>query len=275
MEAQYRIAGDHFLIVKYGESFSLKVNFRVLILTERLKMMRIKGVRGFTSAINSLMIDYDPLRISAQDLMGEMRRLGDDEGEDKRVLRSRLIRIPIVYGDRWTRDCAEEFHVPPNLEFVAEHNGMSVEELVRMHSTSTFWILFIGFSPGLSVFVPIDPDKRITAPKYEVPRTWTPVGTIGIGGILNCFYVVKNPGGFQMIGRTPLLAYDLERRNPIFEEDITLFRRSDRIVFEPITHEEFLDIEENFSSYQYQIEEEDWTITQFPDEKGSGDVGSH
>lgn len=267
MKAQFRIGGDRFLIVKYGESFSLKLNFKILILANRLKAMKIRGVQGFTSAINSLMINYDPDQISAQDLIRGMGRLKGDGEEDREVLRSRLIRIPIVYGDRWTRDCAEQFQVPPNLEFVAEHNRMGVEELVRIHSSSTFWVLFLGFSPGLPVYVPIDPAQRITAPKYQVPRTWTPVGTIGIGGILNCFYVVNNPGGFQMLGRTPLLAYDLERRNPIFEKDITLFRRSDRIVFEPVTHEEYLDIERNFSSYQYQIEEEDWTISQFPDEE--------
>ena len=275
MEAQYRIAGDHLLVVKYGESFSLRLNFRVLILAERLRMIRINGVRGVTSAINSLMIDYDPFRISAQDLMREVGRVGEDWEGDKKVLRSRLIHVPIVYGDRWTRGCAEHFHVPPNLEFVAEHNRMSVEELVHIHSTSTFWVLYIGFAPGVPAFVPIDPAQRITAPKYKVPRTWTPQGTIGIGGILNSYYVMDTPGGFQMLGRTPLLAYDLERRNPIFEEDIILFRRSDRIAFEPITHEEYLDIEGNFSSYQYQIEEQDWTISQFPDEEETAYVGSH
>jgi allophanate hydrolase subunit 1 len=141
---------------------------------------------------------------------------------------------------------------------------MSVEELVRIHSHTTFWVLFLGFT--IPVFVPIDPTKRITAPKYRAPRTLTPVGTVGIGGITNCIYSVESPGGYQMLGRTPLLVYDLEHRNPIFEREIVLFKPGDRIVFEPINHEDYLAIERNLSIYHYQIEEEDWTVSCFLNE---------
>ena len=266
MKVQYRVAGDRFLIVKYGDSFDLKLNFETLILADRLRRMGIRGIQGITSAISSLMIRYDPFQISAEDLIQGLRREESGETTEKEVLRSRLIRMPLVYGDRWTRACAEKFQVPPNLEFVAEHNHMTVDELVRAHSSCTFWILFIGFTPGLPVFVPIDPKKRISAPKYQTPRTWTPVGTLGIGGITNCIYSIESPGGYQMYGRTPLLIYDLERTNPVFEKEIVLFRPGDRILFEPITHDEYLAIEKNFSSYKYQIEEATWTVSQFSKE---------
>lgn len=267
MKAQYRIAGDQFLIIRYGERFSLRLNFKILILAHRLKMMKIRGVWGFKSAIHSLMIRYDPLQISTNDLIKELRKLESFREEENEVLHSRLMRMPVVYGDRWTRACADQFQAPPNLEFVAEQNRMSVAELVHTHSTSTFWVLYLGANPGLPVFVPIDPAKRITTPKYQVPRMWTPIGTIGIGGILNALYSVESPGGFQMLGRTPLLVFDSEGRNRIFQNDIVLLRPGDRIIFDPIDHEEFLAIEKNFSSYRYQIEEEEWKISQFPSEE--------
>lgn len=267
MKARYKIAGDQSLIVQYGERFSLRLNFKILVLTHRMKMMKIRGVWGFKPAIHSILVHYDPFQISTEDLLTELKRLESGREEKNEALRSRLVRLPIVYGDRWTRACAEQNQAPPNLEFVAEHNRMSVEELVRTHSTSTFWVLYLGANPGLPVFVPIDPAKRITTPKYKVPRVWTPLGTVGMGGILTTIYTIEAPGGFQMLGRTPLLIFDPEKRNPIFENDISLFRPGDRIVFDPIDHEEFLDIEKNFSEYRYHIEEEEWTINQFPTEE--------
>lgn len=266
MKAQYRVAGVRGLMVQYGGNiFSLKLNFKTHLLADRLRGAGIRGVQWISHASNSLLIDFDPSQISADDLIRDVRRLEESGEGDREVLRSRLIRIPLVYGDRWTRACAEKFGVAPNLESVAEYNGMSIEELVHIHSTTTFWVLYVGFTPGLTIFVPIDPAKRITAPKDTIPRTWTPDRTLAIGGILNSIYSVESPGGYQMLGRTPLLVYDLERRNPIFERDIVLFKPSDRIIFEPITHEEYLAIERDFSSYQYQIEEEDWTIDRFLD----------
>jgi allophanate hydrolase subunit 1 len=152
---------------------------------------------------------------------------------------------------------------------------MGVDELISIHSGSVFWILFIGFSPGLPVFVPIDPAKRVTAPKYKVPRTWTPVGTLGIGGVTNAIYSVESPGGYQMLGRTPIPIYDLEARNPIFNNRIVLLRPGDRIIFEPITHKEYISIEKNISSYTYQFQEDERSIDMVCDEGIDSNVGNN
>ena len=266
LRAQYRIGGDHFPILKYGDSLSLKLNFRIHVLATRLRNMGIKGIQAVSSAITSLLIDYDPFQISVEDLMGEVGRLEQYAERDQEVLYSRLIKIPVVFGDRWTRACAEKFQTPPNLELVAEYNRISVEELIHLHSTTTYWILYLGFNPGHPTFVAIDPAKRISAPKYQFPRTRTPKGTLAMGGILYGIYSLESPGGFQMLGRTPLLLYDLKHRNPVFEKDFILFKPGDRINFERITHREYLDIERNFSSFRYAIEEEDFVVSQFFDE---------
>jgi len=243
MKARIRIAGDHFLVVNFGESFSLRNCFHTIVLCDRLRKMEIRGVRGISSSINSLMIDYDPFVISIDDLSREVRKLEDQTDLEKEVLCSRVIRVPVVYGDRWTRACAEDFKVSPNLDFVADYNKMTVDELIGMHTSSSYRVVYIGFTPGLPCFVPIEAASRITAPKYQAPRTRTPTGTLGMGGILQCLYPMESPGGYQMLGRTPLLIYDLKCSNPVFEDDIVLFRPGDRIVFFSINHEEYEAIE--------------------------------
>jgi len=267
MKPIHRVAGDHFLIFKYGDGLSLQLNFRTLMLVQTLRERRIKGIRGISSSINSLMLDYDPRLVSVDELIREVDLLGSGEEVEKARLRSRLVHVPVVYGDRWTRACAEAFHSLPNLEFVAEQNGLSVDELVQMHQACVYWVLYIGFTPGLPSFVPINPAKSISVPKYEAPRTRTPRGTLGIGGILQCLYPLDSPGGYYMLGRTPLRICDPARRNPVFKKDIVLFRPGDRLVFEPIGHEEFRAIEKNLETYPYRVEEEDWTLNRFPQEE--------
>jgi len=272
MKTRYRIAGDHFLVVNYGNSFIIRNTFNVLVLCDRLRKIGCRGIRGISSSINSLMIDYDPFEIATDDLIQEVRKLEAKTNQEKLAISSRVIRMPIVYGDQWTRSCAKDFQAPPNLEFVAEYNKMGVDELVQMHTLNSYRVVYIGFAPGLPCFVPINPSSRITAPKYKVPRTRTPKGTLGIGGILQCIYPIESPGGYQMLGRTPLLIYDLKRSNPIFRDDIILFRPGDRITFFSINHEEYQAIERNISSYLYQIQEEDWTLHSIPNEEGVADV---
>ena len=262
----YRIAGDQFLIVKLGEVFNLKTNFSVITLSERLRELNITGIRGVSSSVNAMMIHYDPLIISLDDLKSYVQQLTSINHTDNEILRSRLIRIPVVYGDQWTRDCAAEFNTSPNLDYVASLNGMSVNELIEMHQSCTYWVAYTGFLPGLPSFVSIDPEKRISAPKYDTPRTRTPEGTLAIGGILQCIYPMDSPGGYQMLGRTPLPIYDVNRGNPVFESDIVVFRPGDRIAFEAITHEEFIAIENDIKNYEYDITVDEWSMSNFPTE---------
>lgn len=268
----YRIAGDQFLIAKLGEEFCLRTNFRVITLCERLRAMNKNGIRGVSNSVNAMMIHFDPFVTTVDELKTIVEQLALASDPENERLRSRLIRIPIVYEDKWTRACAADFDAGPDLDYVAELNHMSVPQLIEMHQSCTFWVVYTGFSPGLASFVPIDPDKRISAPKYDIPRTRTPKGTLGIGGILQCIYPLENPGGYQMLGRTPLPIYDIQRRNPVFAKEIVLFGPGDRVMFHAISHEEYAAIENDIKNYPYDVQVEDWTLDDFPDEKGGQHV---
>jgi len=261
-----RIAGDHFVLFKYGERLSLKENFKAALICKRLQELKPKGIVGVSNSINSVMIDYDPEQVSIEQLTEITEELYSSTSFEEEVLLSRLWYVPVLYGDPWTLSCALEFHGKSDIAFVAEFNNMSTEELVQAHSQSMYWVLYNGFTPGLPSFVSIDPKGRLTAPKYTIPRTHTPVGTVGIGGVLQCIYSLESPGGYQMLGRTPLPIFDIRgESNPVFKRQIAVFSPGDRIIFVPIDLEEYRAIRENLEKYTYRFEEEYWSIHAFED----------
>ena len=103
--------------------------------------------------------------------------------------------------------------------------------------------------------MPLDPRCRLTAPKYNPPRTWTPQGTVGMGGSASAIYPVATPGGYQLFGRTPVPIWDTTKRFDVFQGDIVLFQPGDRIKFQPVTREVYDEAERKIEdgSYIYNI----------------------
>ena len=194
----------------------------------------------------SLLVHYDPDEISFADLSKEMNALIRSLGpSDDIVLDSRLFYLPTMYRDPWTRACVEDYcekitkkELDP--DFVARINGLAdAEQLVRVHSGTEYWVASLGFWPGLPFMMALDPRCVITAPKYNPPRTWTPQGTVGMGGASTAIYPVATPGGYQIFARTPVPIWDTDKRFPVFHDSIVLFRAGDRVKFVPIGKEEF------------------------------------
>ena len=169
---------------------------------------------------------------------------------------SRLITIPVLFGDWWTRECSEAHHLPPDLESIAEYNGLSTKEFINVYTRSEYWVKYVGFSPGLAAFNSLDPCKELRSPQLKSPRIWTPPGAVGVHRSGNCIYAVDTPGGVKMAGRTPLLIFDINQKNPAFKDSPALFRPGDRIRLIPLGSEkEYLQIERYVDRYPYQIEE--------------------
>ena len=128
---------------------------------------------------------------------------------------------------------------------------------MRVHSGTEYWVASLGFWPGLPFTMPLDPRCKLSAPKYNPPRTWTPRGTVGMGGSSTAIYPDRLPGGYQIFGRTPVPIWDPEKRFSVFKDSICLFRPGDRIKFDPCTYEEFDEIERKVEegSYQYNVME--------------------
>jgi KipI family sensor histidine kinase inhibitor len=251
-------AGDRCILVELATESSIRVNVRALELADRLAEAKLDAVIDILPMFVSLLVHYDSTRIEQHRLVETLRALAaevDGHGEIERS--SRLIEIPVCYRDPWTRACVEDYAAriapkEPNPEFVARINGLDgPEQLVRVHSSTQHWVGGVGFSPGLPDLIPLDPRSVLSVPKYDPPRVWTPERSIGVGGGFTSIYSRETPGGYYLIGRTPVPIYDSEQRNDAFAESPALFRVGDRVKFRPIDVDEYREIEARLADGTY------------------------
>lgn len=256
-EEKYYVLGEQFLAVDFGDEGTVKENIYSLVITQRLMKASIPGIYDVLPLTCSLMIGYDPYRVKYLELIDEIKKwtkeLREKEGEIQ--IPSKIVTLPVLYNDKWTRECAEQFGVTPNLEVAAEYNGLSTDEFIKIHTSQTYWVKAVGFAPGLAGFISLSPERELRAPRYKKPRTWTPARTLGLGGKSNCVYPQENPGGAQMLGRVAAPVFDFEGRNPAFKNDPVLLKSGTRIKLISITEKEYDEIERNSDTYEYQIEE--------------------
>ncbi len=257
-EPKFLPGGDRFMLIEFGNEMNLELNFTGQGLGSAIEEQKTKGIIETAPCFASTLIHYDPDLIGFSDLKKEMKALiGSLGSSDTIELSSRLFYFPTVYLDPWTKECVEDYcekitKKTPDPEFVAQENGLSdVNQLVRVHSGTEYWVASLGFWPGLPFMMPLDPRCMLTAPKYNPPRTWTPQGTVGMGGASTAIYPVATPGGYQIFARIPVPIWDTQRRFPQFENSICLFQPGDRVKFVPISVEEFEHIETQVKDGSY------------------------
>jgi KipI family sensor histidine kinase inhibitor len=245
-EPSFLPGGDRYVTVEFGNEMNLELNFLAQGLATALAQNGTKGVVETAPCFASLLVHYEPNDISYADLITELRALIENLGPTEDIeLDSRLFYFETMYLDPWTKECIEDYcakitQKEYDPDFVARINGLEDRhQLVRVHSGSEYWVASLGFWPGLPFLQPLDPRAMITCPKYNPPRTWTPQGTVGMGGSASSIYPVATPGGYQLFGRTPVPVWDTEQRFDVFEGNIVLFRPGDRIKFVPVTQAEY------------------------------------
>lgn len=256
--------GDRYMLIEFGNEMNLELNFTGQGLAGAIAEQQTKGVIETAPCFASTLVHYEPEEISFADLQREVKQLLESLGpSDDLVLDSRLFCFPTVYLDPWTKECVADYidkiaPKTPDPEFVAELNGLAdVAQLVRVHSGTEYWVASLGFWPGLPFMMPLDPRCKLTAPKYNPPRTWTPKGTVGMGGASTAIYPEHLPGGYQVFARIPVPIWDTKRSFPVFEQSICLFQPGDRVRFVPCSVEEFEDIERRVAAgdYEYNLVE--------------------
>ena len=263
-EPKYLPGGDKYLLVEFGNIMSLELNFKAQGLAKAIEQANIKGIYETLPCFASMIVHYNSDEIKYGDLKKELKSLvGNLKSSDDTIVKSRLFKFPTVYLDKWTKEAVEDYtakitYKKPDPEFIVELNNLdNVDHFVRVHSSTEYWVASLGFWPGLPFTMPLDPRCKLTAPKYNPPRTWTPKGAVGMGGSSTAIYPDKLPGGYQIFGRTPVPIWDSEKRFSIFKDSVCLFRPGDRIKFEPCGYEEFESIERKIidGSYQYDVME--------------------
>lgn len=218
--AEILVSSDRSLCVEFGREISEEINGEVRAFYEAAAAAGIEGVEELLPTYRSVTVIYDPAVVSYMRLKREIENLlGRLTTAERRE--AALVRIPVLYGG----DCG------PDLAYVAKLHGLTEEEVVKIHSAPKYLIYMMGFLPGFCYLGGLD--ERIAAPRLETPRVKIPAGSVGIAGTQTGMYPLESPGGWQLIGRTPLKLYDPHRENPIRME------AGMRLEFYPVTREEY------------------------------------
>jgi len=219
-----RISGDRAILAEYGDAIDESVNEKVRAITELLRQSSFEGIRIILPAYRSIGIMFDPLVVSPEQIEEHLLRL-ESELEKAAVPEARTVEIPVCYGGDYG----------PDIQFVATHNSLETEEVIRIHSAVPYRIYTIGFAPGFFYLGGLDP--RLHTPRMETPRVLVPAGSVGIAEAQTGAYPIDSPGGWRIIGRTPLKLFDSSRPEPF------LYKAGDSIRFTPISPETYRRIE--------------------------------
>lgn len=229
-------AGDSSMLIQFGNEIKVETNEQITSVIRLMKDQHIEGVIDMIPAFCSLLINYDLRMIQYETLEQRMKQLVKLEVSEEANTK-RIIEIPVCYG--------KEFG--PDIETVAKRAGMSVEEVIKLHTSNDYLIYMLGFMPGFCFLGGLD--ERIHTPRLANPRIKIPAGSVGIGGAQTGIYPLDSPGGWQLLGRTPVKVYDAEREEPI------IYQAGDYVRFVPVDEVEYKRIQQEVEqgSYQYTI----------------------
>ena len=211
------------MCVELGDDIRVELNNRVRALEYLIQQKGITGVVETVPTFRALLVYYDPDTVGYDEVCATIADLGP-RAETSGLPPSRTVELPCCYDPDLGLD----------LEAAATRLGLSVAEVVALHAGASYHVYFIGFTPGLPYMT--GHPTRIHLPRLETPRTSVPAGSVGIGGIQCCIYSVESPGGYWILGRTPLRLYDPEVSDPVLLRagDQVRIRRIDRREFEAI-----------------------------------------
>jgi len=252
-------AGDRYVLVEFGNEMNLELNFRAQSLAGNIRDAGIHGIIESAPCFASLLVHYDPEKLNLDDVSRILSGMfpSAELSSSAIELKSRLFYLPTLYLDPWTKACVDDYCLRispkvPDPELVVQENCLQdSNHLIRVHSSSEYWVASLGFWPGLPFLMALDPRARLTAPKYNPPRTNTPKGAIGLGGAANSIYPVATPGGYQIFARTPVPIWDNSGRYPGFDGQLCLFKPGDRIRFVPVAIDEYEEIERLVAENSY------------------------
>lgn len=217
---QYRIMGDRSVLIELGDEISPQVNRRVREFYVVLLENPIEGLIEIVPAYRSFLIIYDPLKL---DLVMIKNRLEDLQKkiEGIEIPQPKTLEIPVVYGGEYG----------PDMEWVARYHNIRVEEVIQLHTGTTYQVYIIGFMPGFPYMGELP--GSLATPRRETPRTVIPQGSVAIAQRQTGIYPVESPGGWQILGRTPLKLFNPHHSPP------TLLEMGDVVQFFSIGEEEF------------------------------------
>jgi urea carboxylase len=244
---RYSFGGDEHIFVEIDEEMSLEAFFKGMAICDALQKRRLAGVSEVCPANASYLVRFDPDVIRPDDMLRTLKAIEAELGSAELELPTRIVEIPVLYNDPWTRETLMRFrerHQDPkstDIEYAARINGhKSVDDFIAAHSGAPWFVSMVGFVAGLPfLFQMVARAQQIEVPKYLRPRTDTPKLTVGHGGCFGCIYSVRGAGGYQMFGITPVPIYDPAQKLPYLKDFMVFFRPGDIVKWKPISREEY------------------------------------
>jgi len=251
MDATYRWCNDEYLAIELGDTVSVPLVVRGVALAQHLRNSPVaRYLRDLSTSWGSVLVHFDAATITPWDFLDVVRAVVEETPVHGSVVASRQVTLPVCFGGKYG----------PDLEVVARANHLSCEETVRRLSGSPHLVGMISFSPGMANCMWLERAQALTAPKYATPRTYTPEGTVGLGGSSVALYSVPSPGGFQSVGRTPVPLYSPHPILPEFKQSPILLRTGDRLRFASVSQDEYDDILQEVREGRYRVVIEDGVL---------------
>ena len=221
--------GDTALTIDFGNLIDEETNKKVFQLFNQLKNKSLSYIFDIIPAYSSVTVYYDLLMLNqkkaedktAFETMAEVIETIASEDHDIPIPQQKLIEVPVCYSQKFAWD----------IEKLANQKNISVDDVIRVHTSKTYRVFMIGFLPGFAYMGEVD--DRITMPRRQEPRTIVAEGSVGIAGKQTGIYPFQSPGGWQIIGRTPIRLFNAKNETPV------VFQPGDEVKFYSITEDEF------------------------------------
>lgn len=231
-DVRYLVSGDCGVSVEFGNEISPDINKKIRAFKVALEKSDIEGIVETVPTYRSLLVQYKPEVIRFKELTGKFEGLMGSL-DNIEIPPPTVIEIPVLYGGE----------MGPDIENVAEHNHKTVDEVIKIHTSEEYLIYMLGFIAGFPYLGGMS--KEIATPRLKSPRVKIDGGAVGIAGEQTGIYPVDSPGGWQLIGRTPLKLYDAGREKPI------LLEAGQYIRFKSVSEEEYRAIEKQVADNVY------------------------
>lgn len=229
------MAGEQGMVIEFGNVIDRDINARVHQLAKTIVNKMPDDVLEVIPTYRSLMVYFNPLHITRKTLEQQIMHCVRQKAASSVSLNaSRVVTIPVCYGNQFG----------PDIEFVAQHNKLSVGDVIEIHTAKPYQVYMLGFTPGFPYLGGMC--ERIATPRLEKPRVKIPAGSVGIGGTQTGIYPVDSPGGWQLIGQTPLQLFSPSAPSPF------LFAAGDYLQFQSIDPDHYLAVKQRVTAGSYQ-----------------------
>jgi len=217
---QFIPMGDQCILVRFGDKISDSTNRCAVAYARMVSELSIPGIIEIVPSYTEVAVYYNALEVDYTQISEQLQKVDIVVDQQDKIER-RLIRIPVCYGGQFG----------PDIAHVSSCNGITEEELIRIHTSTVYPVYMLGFTPGFCYLGNMS--KQIACPRKSTPRNRITAGSVGIAGEQTGIYPIESPGGWQLIGRTPVKLFDPNR------QPSTLTAAGDAVEFYPISEEEF------------------------------------